>query len=87
MSWQYATTHEIEKIIKSLKTKDSSGYDGISNRILKFCAPFIISPLTYTCDAILGTGVFLDRLKYAIVKPCFKNASNKKFLTIGPYWY
>jgi hypothetical protein len=29
MSWQYATTHEIGKIIKSPKTKDSSGYDEI----------------------------------------------------------
>jgi hypothetical protein len=35
ISWQYATTHEIEKIIKSLKTKDTSGYDEISSRILK----------------------------------------------------
>jgi hypothetical protein len=27
MSWQYASTYELEKIIKSLKTKNSSGYD------------------------------------------------------------
>jgi len=28
-------THEIYKIIRSLKTKDSHGYDGISTGILK----------------------------------------------------
>jgi len=29
MSWQYASTHEIEKIIKSLKSKNTCGYDEI----------------------------------------------------------
>jgi hypothetical protein len=27
ISWQYAPTHEIEKIIKSLKSKNTGGYD------------------------------------------------------------
>jgi hypothetical protein len=87
MSWQYATTHEMEKIIKSLKTKDTSGSNEISSRILKLSAPFIISPLTYICNAILGTGVFPDRLKFAIVRPCFKKVTYKKSLTTGPYCY
>jgi hypothetical protein len=30
---KYATSYEIEKIIRSLKTKNSSGYDEISNKI------------------------------------------------------
>ena len=38
------TTHEIDKIIRTLKTKDSYGYDGISTRILKIGAPYIVSP-------------------------------------------
>jgi hypothetical protein len=68
MSWQYAYTYEIDKIIKSLKTKNTAGYDEISNRILKLRAPLIISPLTCICNAVLSTGVFPDKLKYAIVK-------------------
>jgi hypothetical protein len=75
MSWQYASTYEIEKIIKSLKTKNTAGYDEISNRIIKLSAPFIISPLTYICNAVLSTGVFPDRLKYAIVKSVFKKGN------------
>jgi len=58
ISWQYACTYKIEKIIKSLKTKNTCGYDEISNRIIKLTAPFIISPLTYICNAFLRTGVF-----------------------------
>jgi hypothetical protein len=47
MNWQYTTTHKIDKIIKSLKTKNSRGYDEISSGIMKSSAPFIISPLTH----------------------------------------
>jgi len=39
---------EIEKIINSLKIKESSGYDEVSTKILKISAPFISSPLSYT---------------------------------------
>jgi hypothetical protein len=56
ISWQYASTYEIAKIIKSFKTKNTAGYDEISNRFLKLSAPFIISPLTYICNAVLCTG-------------------------------
>jgi len=48
--WNYATTYEIDKIIRSLKTKNSYGYDEIPTRILKLSAPFIIFPLTYVCN-------------------------------------
>jgi hypothetical protein len=41
------TTKEISEIIKSLKWKNSHGYDEIPVRILKISLPFIISPLTY----------------------------------------
>jgi len=47
MKLKYITPKEIEKIIKSLKTKNSYGYDGIPMKILKVSIPFIISPLTY----------------------------------------
>jgi hypothetical protein len=45
-----------------------SQYDEISNRIIKLSSPFIISPLTHICNAILNTGIFPDRFKFAIVK-------------------
>ena len=58
------TTHEIEKIIKDLNNKNSSGYDEITVKILKASSLFIISPLTYICNRMLATGTFPDRLKY-----------------------
>ena len=67
INWQYTSTYETGKIIKSLSTKNTAGYDEVSNRIIKISAPFIILPLTYICNAILSSGVFPDRLKYVIV--------------------
>ena len=41
------TEGEIRSIISSLKSKNSSGYDGISTKILKLCRNQISRPLTY----------------------------------------
>jgi len=72
INWIHATTYEINKILISLKTKNSYGYDGIPIKILKLSAPFIISPITYICNKSLSSGVFPERLKYAIIKPVYK---------------
>jgi len=61
--------HENGKIIHSLNCKDSYGYDEISSRILKIIAPYILSPLMYTFNKILSTGIFPERLKFVEVKP------------------
>jgi hypothetical protein len=66
------------RIIKSLRTKNTCGYYEISNQIIKLSAPFVISPLTYICNAVLSTGVFPDRLKYALVKLIFKKGNKQE---------
>jgi len=65
INWQYASTYEIRNIIKSLKPKNTYGYDEISNCIIKLSSPYthIISSLTYISNAAFGSGVFPDRLK------------------------
>ena len=68
INWNYATTYEIYKIIKSLKTKTSYGYDETPIKTLKLSTPFIISPLTYICNKPLSSGVFPERLNYATIE-------------------
>jgi hypothetical protein len=68
-------TKEIENIIKSLKPKNSSGYDGISTKLMKLSFPFIISPLTHVGNKSLFSGIFPGCLKYAVVKPLFKKSN------------
>ena len=70
------STNEIISIIKSLKPKNSFGYDEISPKILKISANYISSPLTYIYDKAISKGVFPDRLKYSIVTPIFKKGNN-----------
>jgi hypothetical protein len=73
MERKCTTTKEIEQIIKSLKTKNSHGYDEIPTKILKISSRFISSPLNYICNKMLFWGVFPDRSKYAVIKPQHKN--------------
>jgi len=52
MDCKCTTTKEIEQIIKSLKMKNSYGYDEISTKILKISCPFMTSPINYICNKI-----------------------------------
>jgi hypothetical protein len=52
------------------------GYDEISIKILKVNVALIIFPLTYICNKFLSSSVFLERLKYAIIKPVYKKGNN-----------
>jgi hypothetical protein len=56
--FDHTTTSEIEKIIKSLKSRNSSGYDKISFKILKLSSSFIASPLNYISNRSILSGSF-----------------------------
>jgi hypothetical protein len=69
----YTSTGELQNINKSLKTKNSCGYNEIPIIILKTSTLSLICPLTYISNKSLSSEVFPDRLKYSIIKPIFKN--------------
>jgi hypothetical protein len=73
ISWHYTSTKEINKIINSLKNKNSSGYDEISTKIIKISKPCIISPLTNTCNKMLAQVNYPERLKFSLIKPIYKS--------------
>lgn len=78
------STKEIETIIKSLKTKNSYGYDEISVKILKLSALFINSPLAYICNKAHSSGIFPHRLKFSVAKPVFKNDVRLSIFILRP---
>ena len=82
ITWNYASTQEIKKIVSSLKNTNSSGYDEVTNRLLKLSLPYIVSPLTHICNSALSSGVFPNRLKYATVMPIHKKGDT---LSISNY--
>jgi hypothetical protein len=66
------TANEIKDIIKSLKLKNSYGYDEIPPRILKISLLYITSPLIYLCNKAMSSGKFPTWLKFSQVAPIFK---------------
>jgi hypothetical protein len=62
------TATEVICSISSLKNKNSCGYDGLSNKILKLCDQ-ISKPLAYIYNLSLNSGICPGRLKYANIKP------------------
>jgi hypothetical protein len=79
------SSKETEDKTKSLKIKNSHGYDEISTKILKSSIYYISSPLTYICNRMLLSGNFQRRLKFSEVKRVFKKGDKKdtfNYLTI-----
>jgi hypothetical protein len=71
------SSEETEDITKSLKIKNSQGYDEISTKILKSSIYYISSPLTYVCNRMILSGTFPTRLKFSEVKRMFKKGDKK----------
>jgi hypothetical protein len=52
--------------------------------MLKASMPYIILPLPYMCNQSIAQGIFLDRLKFAVVKSIFKNRNKYEPSTCIP---
>jgi hypothetical protein len=66
------TETEIKSIIHSPRAKNSTGYDGVTSKILKACASLISHPLTHICNPSILTGTFPNCLKMSVLRPFHK---------------
>jgi len=87
VNFKNTSAKEIENIIKSLKGKESHGYDEITTKIFKISASFISFPLTYIFNKAMKSGIFPLRLKYALIKPIFKNGDKNKIANYRPIFF
>jgi hypothetical protein len=71
-------------VIRFVKAKGSHGHDEITTKILKISAPFISTPLSYIFNKSMISGIFPTRLKYATIKPIFKNGDKKNVANYRP---
>ena len=76
-NFKHYTTDDTQKIIDSLKTKTSTGNDGISTQLIKVIAPGILKPLTALLNQSLKTGIFPNNLKLAKIIPLHKKESRE----------
>ena len=73
------SSEEIKLIIDNMLNKNSTGYDGISNKLLKGIKNSILIPLTIIFNQSMSQGVFPNAMKEASVVPLFK-AENTEIL-------
>ena len=78
------STQEISSIVKSIKTKNTHGNDGISTKILKVSSNYRTSPLTYICNKVILSGIFPDQLKFSVVKPIYKKGDRMNLTNYRP---
>ena len=84
--WSFEPTNEVEirKIILKMKNKNSSGFDGLSNRMLKREPHLFSRLLTPLINKSLEEGVFPECLKTANVIPIHKKGDKTNLNNYRP---
>jgi len=84
--WSFKPTNEVElrKIILKMKNKNSSGFDGLSNRMLKREPHLFSRLLTPLINRSLEEGVFPECLKTANVIPIHKKGDKTNLNNYRP---
>jgi hypothetical protein len=77
-------TKEIENVISSLHSKNSSGHDEISTKTLEISATYISFPLRYIFNKAVLEGRFPSQVKYSIVTPIYKKCDKKNCANFSP---
>ena len=72
------TETEIIELITDLIPKNSSGYDNLSNKLLKKLLPALVAPLTIIFNKSLTEGMFPEAMKKADVVPLYKSKDHQE---------
>lgn len=76
--------YEIERIINSLKSNTSPGYDGIKTEILKEIKLYIRRPLSFIVNKIIENGEWPTWFKIGIISPIYKNGDRTEVENYRP---
>ena len=82
--FKHVSPKEIENVAKSLKAKDSHGYDEIPTKVIKQSISYISSPLAHICNLMLSSGTFPTRLKFAEIIPLYKKGERMDISNYRP---
>ena len=72
---QPVTLCELTRIFNMLPNKISSGWDGLSNKLMKSLHDVLVKPLLVITIESLQTGVFPELMKIAHITPLYKSGS------------
>ena len=79
LQFKCITETETLKAIDNLENKNSSGHDGISNKLLKLTKKELSNSLTLIINQMITTGIFPDSFKKSkllhflkkVISPCY----------------
>ena len=72
------TRTEIDKLIRTIVPKKSSGHDQISNDLITQLRPSLIVPLKIIFNKSITEGIFPSQMKYADVTPLYKSKERQE---------
>lgn len=75
---------ELDALFKHLNSKNSSGFDDISGRIVTHCKEEIIRPVHHIINSSLIQATIPDKLKIAKIYPKFKKGSKQDPMNYRP---
>ena len=75
---------EIKQQITKLSNKSSSGYDRISNKLLKLLSSSIAYLLSIIFNQSISDGIFPDKMKLAEVIPLYKGKDSDQIINYRP---
>ena len=75
---------ELLKLVNSLKSKKSPGFDGIKNELIKDIVQGIVIPLVYIFNLSFLSGIVPKRMKIAKVVPIFKKGDPQTLSNYRP---
>ena len=77
---------EVFDIIRKLKSKRSSCFDGISSEIMKLSGQTLVAPLTWIINSSIVNGTFPSQWNQACVTPLHKKSDRFQYhLNIGKF--
>ena len=83
-TFKCVTQEDIVKAIDNLENKNSSGHDGISNKVLKYIKLELSNSLTLIVNQMLTTGIFPDSFKKSKITPIFKKGDSSLLINYRP---
>jgi hypothetical protein len=73
LNLQNTTREHVIAITKQMAAKNSSDFDGVSSKMIKFVINEIATPLAHIFNRSLTSGIFPSKLKKSRVIPIFKS--------------
>lgn len=76
--------NEVERILMSLKSDSSPGWDDISTRFLKHVKSEVIPIITHLANICFKKGIFPDHLKKSTITPIYKGGDREEMSNYRP---